>query len=333
MNSLERRKKMTLVAALVLAGSGMVSLPRPDMVMAAPAANVEGSTTLNIHHPIVVSGRLGMGYLTGESYENVYDPDSGRKISQLNWDLSDVYMVGGGVSIQPLSWVKLNMDLWLKVTDGDGDMVDYDWFVEGLDWTHRSYTTDVDLDTGYMYDINVEFPVFRLEDTEFSLFAGYKYDKWKWVATGGTFIYSTYYLRDTIGTLPDETGITYEQWYHVPYVGIGFHAELTRVTLSGRLIASPFVQAGDRDQHHLRNLVFEEDFDNGTMLGVDLNGGYRFTDQLALMFNYHYQKYEEMKGDTTITDQVTGEQYHIPGDAASIEHYSHLFSLSLQYTF
>ncbi len=321
--------------ALTMAGASALVLAFVNCGHAASAqTSVQGKTTLNIHHPIVITGRLGAGYLTGQSYENVYDPDSGRKISQLNWDLSDIFMLGGGLSIQPVSWAKLNMDIWLKINDGDGDMVDYDWFVEGLDWTHRSYTTDVDLNTGYMYDINVEFPVFALEGTEFSLFAGYKYDKWEWEATGGTYIYSTYYLRDTIGTLPDnETGITYEQWYHVPYLGIGFNAELTNVTLSGRFIASPFVQAGDKDQHHLRNLVFEEDFDNGSMIGVDLNGGYHFTSQLALMFNYHYQKYYEMKGETTITDQVTGEQYFISGDAASIEHYSHLFSLTMQYTF
>ncbi len=328
-----RAKTLNRIALAVTGASAFVLVLANCGIAAPQQQSIQGKTTLNIHHPIVVTGRLGAGYLTGESYENVYDPDSGRKISQLNWDLSDIFMVGGGLSIQPVSWAKLNMDIWLKINDGDGDMVDYDWFVEGLDWTHRSYTTDVDLNTGYMYDINVEFPVFDLEGTEFSLFAGYKYDKWEWEATGGTYIYSTYYLRDTIGTLPDETGITYEQWYHVPYIGIGFKADLTRVTLSGRFIASPFVQAGDKDQHHLRNLVFEEDFDNGTMIGVDLNGGYHFTDQLALLFKYHYQKYNEMKGETTITDQVTGEQYYISGDAASIEHYSHLFSLAMQYTF
>ena len=321
--------------ALIMAGASTFTLmAAPCYGTTPPQAAIQKKTTLNIHQPVVVTGRFGVGYLTGQSYENVYDPGSGRKVSQLNWDLSDIFMAGGGLSIQPLSWARLNMDIWLKLNNGTGDMVDYDWFVEGLDWTHRSYTTNVDLNTGYMYDINVEFPAFRLEGTVFSLFAGYKYDKWEWEATGGSFIYSVYSLRDTIGYLPDdETGITYEQWYHVPYIGIGFSAELTRVTLAGRFIASPFVQAGDKDQHHLRNLVFEEDFDNGSMIGIDLNGSYHFTDQLALMFNYHYQKYNEMKGETTITDLTTGEHYFIGGDAASVEHYSHLFSLTMQYTF
>jgi plasminogen activator len=94
------------------------------------------------------------------------------------------------------------------------------------------------------------------------------------------------------------------------------------------------VQAGDEDHHHMRNLLFEEDFDNGTMIGIDFSGGYRFTDQLALLLSYHFQKYNEVKGDTTITDTVTGQQVmYIPGDAASIEHYSHMFSLTAQYSF
>ncbi len=303
---------------------------------AATGQQVQGSTTLNIHKPVIISGRLGVGYLTGQSYENVYDTDTGRKVSELDWDLSSVFMLNGGVSVQPFSWLKLNGDVWVKINDGSGDMVDYDWLVEGLDdWTHRSYSTDVDLNTGYMIDVNAEFPVLNLQGTNISGFVGYKYDNWEWEARGGTYIYSTYYLRDTIGSFPEnEKGITYEQWFHVPYIGIGFNTELTRAFLSGRIIFSPFVQAGDEDHHHMRNLLFEEDFDNGTMIGIDFSGGYHITEQFSLLGSYHYQKYNEVKGDTTITDLTTGRQLaYIPGDAAGAEHYSHLFSITAMYSF
>ncbi len=311
-----------VAGVLIFAGHGLA-----DSGQEQPQQTSAGS-------PVIFDGRLGLGYLTGESQEYVFDPASGRKVSELTWELTDIYMLNGGISIRPLSWVRINMDLWLKLTDGNGDMDDYDWFVEGLDWTHWSHTDDLELTTGFMLDMNVEFPFYSTGETSFSGFVGYKYDTWEWEAKGGNYIYSVYSFRDTAGSFPPgESGITYEQWFHVPYVGIGFNSRLTNVSFHGRLIASPFVQAGDEDHHHMRNLLFEEDFDNGSMVALDIGGGYHFTEHLALLLSYHYQKYNEMKGDMTITDQVTGQKIHIGGDVAGVEHNSSLFSLTLSYTF
>jgi len=83
----------------------------------------------------------------------------------------------------------------------------------------------------------------------------------------------------------------------------------------------------------MRDLLFEEDFDSGSMLAFDLAGSYNFSKNIALMISYHYQDYREMKGETTITDLVSGEVTKSTGDVAGMDHRSSLISLSAKYTF
>ncbi|GBE53292.1 coagulase/fibrinolysin precursor [bacterium BMS3Bbin14] len=318
------------VLAAVLAVSGAAP------IFAAESVRMENQATVQINkNVIIVSGHVGAGYLSGESTESVYNAaSSGYKLSELTWRLRDVFMFNAGVSVQPTTWLKLHGDIWVKVNDGNGSMDDYDWFVEGWDWTHWSHHNNVELSEGLMYDLNAEFPFYRFDKTTFSALIGYKHDHWEWKARGGSYIYSTYALRDTVGTFPDnELVITYEQTFGVPYVGLAFDARLEKVTLTGRLIGSTLVKVEDVDHHHLRNLLIENDFDTGSMVSFDLGGSYNFTDQFSLLAAYHYQIYYETKGSTKITDLLTGETQNFPGDAMGTDHQSNMISLSLRYTF
>ncbi len=99
------------------------------------------------------------------------------------------------------------------------------------------------------------------------------------------------------------------------------------------MLYSPFVSANDKDTHHFRDLVFEQDFDSTSMFALDLSVGYDLTSALALQARFQYQQYDEAQGSTTITDRTTGARYFYGGDAAGTEHESGLLSLGLQYTF
>lgn len=293
---------------------------------------VEKTATIQINQNIVVvSGRMSLGWIHGDSNELVYDPGTGRKISELNWEIDNVYMLGIGGSLSPLSWLNFNADIWFRVNDGDGEMNDYDWLLDSPEYTHWSNHPDTDLTTGLMFDINAEMTFYEVMGTKFFGIAGFKYDNWEWESFGGDYVY-----WGVSGSFPDgQNVITYEQKFYTPYVGIGFKSNLseTPITFSGRIIGSTFVTAEDKDQHHLRNLVFEEDFDSGNMFAVDLSGAYNFTDQLSLLVSYHFQRYDEMKGETTITDLTTGAVTKVDGDAAGIDHSSGMLSLSAVYTF
>lgn len=316
---------------IILAGLALLS-PAPAPAMGP--AGVEGSSSLAVGgHQVAVAGRLGVGWLTGESTESVYETATGRKLSELVWDLDSILMLNAGASIAPTPWLRLNADLWLRLNDGSGAMDDYDYLLPGYGYTHWSHS-EVELNEGYIVDLNAAFPVLRRGDAELDVLVGYRRDAWEWDAKGGTFVYSLETLRDTVGTFPDgATGITYEQWYDVPYLGVSLCSRLARLTLSGRVVYSPLVSANDKDTHHFRDLVFEQDFDTTTMFGFELGLGYDLTTALALQGRFQYQQYDEAQGSTTITDRATGARYVYGGDAAGTEHESSLLSLGLQYSF
>ena len=318
-----------------LAGIAALGLLLPAVVAAQEPATAGGETTITIQKQVVkVSGRIGAGYLSGDVTESVYSPVDGRKLSELQWELEDVFMFNIGGSVTPVHWLTLNVDFWTKISDGNGSMDDYDWYLPNQGWTHWSNHPETNLSEGYMFDLNAAFTFYRHGESAFSGLVGYKRDSWEWEARGGSFVYSTTFIHDTVGTFPAGTkGITYSQWYDVPYVGLGFHSKLTDVSFMGRVIGSPFASANDKDTHHLRGLVYEDDFDTTFMYAFDLGMSYDFTPQLSLLGMVHYQKYEEAKGSTTITDQQTGLIYTVSGDVAGTDHTSSLFSLSVLYAF
>ena len=328
-------KERCLCAATGLPALAAMVLLQSGSAAAQQAKTTAGDTSITIQHEVVrVSGHIGLGYLSGEVNENVYDTTSGRKISQLTWKLDDVYMLNVGGSISPRKWLTLNGDVWFKLNDGSGSMDDYDWFIDGYPYTHRSSHDNTEVTEGYMVDLNAAFTFYQHGETAFNGLVGYKRDSWEWEARGGSYVYSTNTLYDTVGNFPPGAKvITYSQWYDVPYVGLGFHSTLTNVSFMGRVIFSPFAMAGAEDTHHMRNLVFEDDFDPTTMFAVDLGFSYDFTSQLALLGGFHYQQYAEATGSTTITDQVSGAKYYYDGDAAGTDHESYLLSLSVQYNF
>lgn len=324
------RKYWTACSAVLTCGA--LLLPASVGASSAMDKKAAKETTININqHVVVVSGRMSLGAINGESGEYVYVPRLNHKLSQLDWTIEDVYMLGLGGSISPLSWLKLNADIWFKLNDGDGTMDDYDWYLVNFQYTDWSHHENVDLTKGIMFDVNAELTFYRWEGSNFFGIAGFKHDNWEWEARGGDFVYSTNFLYDTVGSFPDdELGITYEQKFYAPYIGIGFSATLnpTPITFSGRFIGSPVVFGEDKDQHHMRDLVFEEDFDSGTMFAIDLSGAYNFTKNFSVMLSYHYQKFDEMNGETTVTDTTTGEVTKFDGDVAGMDHSSDMISVS-----
>jgi len=298
---------------------------------------VEKKTTININENVMVfEGRMSIGMLHGESNEYVYAPEYNHTVSELNWKLKDVWMLGLGGSFSPLWWLNFNADVYFKLNDGDGTMNDYDYLLLDYQYTDYSNHQNVDLTKGIMFDINAEMTFYQYDKSQFFGIVGFKHDTWEWEAHGGTYMYSSYYLYDTVGSFdPNEKVITYEQNYYAPYLGFGFESKLTTapITFSGRVIGTLWAWGDDEDQHHLRNLVFEDDFDSGTMFGFDLAMRYNFTDNFSMNVAYQYHKYSDMEGDTTITDTTTGQKEKYEGDVAGMDNYAGVVSVGAQVSF
>ena len=114
-----------VTAMILLAGFALLT---PVTARATGPGSAEGSATLAVGaHQVAVAGRLGVGWLSGESTETVYDTETGRKLSELVWDLDSVFMLNAGASIEPTPWLRLNADVWFRMNDGSGSMDDYDY--------------------------------------------------------------------------------------------------------------------------------------------------------------------------------------------------------------
>ncbi|WP_028578787.1 omptin family outer membrane protease [Desulfogranum japonicum] len=324
--------------SLIVSGCALLGMLITQPVMASGTMNSEqqtkGNTTVKVNDlKIEVEGRIGLGYLNGESNELVYN-DDGSKLSQLIWKIDNVFMLNLGGSIKPASWIKFNADVWVALNDGDNTMDDYDWFVTGWDWTHWSHHEEVSLETGLMFDINAEVPFYSHQNTTFSALVGVKRDNWEWEARGGRYVYSSYYLYDTVGEFPaGELGITYEQTWTAPYIGVAFYSMLTNWDISGRVIFSPLVDAESEDTHHMRDLFIEDDFDTSWMWAADLAITYKFQPNWGITGLLSYQYYDEASGSSTYTDLTTGQAYHYSYDIAGADHTATMLSVRMDYTF
>ena len=263
---------------------------------------------------VPLAGQLSLGLLNGEAKEHVYDYEtidgSRRQLSRLDWDLDNVAMGGANGTVRLLDKLTINGGYWTKLSEGGGEMDDYDWLDTGsTDWTHYSLS-DVDVTEGYVFDLNVAWDlVSDWNGLTARALAGYKQDGWKWEDSGVYLLYPEYgYVpQDLYG----ENMINYEQEFRMPYLGASADWQWNDFTVSGHLSWSPIVEADDWDEHVARSLHFHETFEGGDMLGLGVEARYQFTqgfmDGVFLSAGLEYQSIDLMVGDMEMEDYSTGE--------------------------
>ncbi|EPR35086.1 peptidase A26 omptin [Alkalidesulfovibrio alkalitolerans DSM 16529] len=278
---------------------------------------------------VPVALEISGGYLTGESREYVYE--GSHKLSQLEWQLRDIYMVGANVSVGATDWLVVNVGGWMAVNDHAGRMTDYDWTQENeLMWTDRSIHT-AKLERGFMLDTNVQTPLHLNDHFSVVPMVGFKFDNWKWTARDGSGIYSVNGWHDTPVTFNGKV-IDYEQWYYVPYIGLSASANYEGFTLDAYARGTIYAWAEDRDNHILRSTIFKGKFTHMRYYGLGVKAGYAFTDRFSLALAYDYQKFLTTKGDVRINDRTAGDRsYEHKG--GGVDHHSNMFSVSLSYLF
>jgi outer membrane protease len=310
----------------------ILTAPTPSPAMEA----IPGpSVVLNDEYAIGMSLRGSAGYLDGTAHEYVYEylpTGEKRKLSELIWDLKDVWMIGGVMSLDCAEWMRLNAGFWMGVTQGDGEMLDYDWLYQDIDeWTDYSRSL-VDVESANIFDINATFRICEWQGLSPHVVLGYKQDSWEWSDSGQEYIYTIETFRDTTGDFGGENMIDYEQWFSIPYFGATLRGEWGPVVLEGYYLYSPIGQAEDKDHHIARQLIFEEDFEDVEYTAYGISGTFSFTDRFFAMVSYSYQEMPETTGDMTVVDEITGLTY-AEDDIAGISHEASLISGSLGWTF
>ena len=270
--------------------------------------------------------RIQSGHLTGEANEYVYG--YGRTISQLIWETDSLYMAGVGATLKLGRWVSLQGDVWSKITDGEGTMNDYDWLYSTGAWSHWSQHDDTDVTKGTIVDLSgAVFPLQMLEKYHLSLsgLLGFRMENYEWEARGGTYVYSSNGgFRDLSGDFTEgELGITYEQLFYYPYLGLDVAFLLGRFEGGMRLIGSPAVFGEAKAQHHLRDLETHADLEWGRMYAVSLSVAYHFCDYVGLSTSLSYTEYDTITANSTYTwtnsDGSKTTRTYDDGEGASLQ--------------
>jgi outer membrane protease len=325
------RSPLTALVLTAVLGSAALAttaraadLARSDLFEAEPAALLR-TETLTVE-------AFG-GYLNGIAREYVYNvPGDGKKLSQLDWRM-DSFALGGRVAFRPLDWLTVRARGWSTVA-GSSDMTDYDWFYgyNGMNsWSHRSIS-QTDTVKAWQADVSLAAGIYDAGDLSFSAIAGYRHFNAKWKAVGGSYVYSSPgNFRDVQGVFPaGQLGISYEQTWRTPYLGLGMSTSSGDWSFSGELTGSPFVMSDDKDHHVLRSLVFREKFGLSGMVGASASAEYRITPLVSLVGRAEYQNYLGATGSTRIADGNAGAIYHYPRPSAGADAETVLVSLGVK---
>lgn len=313
-----------LVLGVVLTGPG------------AQAMHVGNGLPVASNNYASLSVQGSVGLLNGSAVESVYTTVEGSryKLSELDWDIKNVVMVGANLSVALQNKIWLNAGLWGAATQGSGQMNDWDWLLEeqGSPWTHWSLS-DVDITRASLLDFNVAVEVIRVGGLGVRGIAGYKYNAWQWEDHGIRHIYSAGGgFRNDVAEDDGSTGIIYEQWFHIPYLGVGLNYTNSGWVVDGYALVGPYITANDRDQHLSRQLYFEEDFTGGQYFGAGARAAYVFPCGIFLSTALDGQMIPEIIGDTTVFNQRTGQR-ETSTSTAGIENQVWMLSLAGGYKF
>lgn len=321
-------QRATIAGAILLAAA-----------TAAGAQAVDRKTSADRKLGEIVSVSLYGGYMSGQSRELVYDAATGQKVSELFWKINKATVVGGTLAVTPWPWLTFKAGGWIPLASRN-TMDDYDWTVSGLsDWTDWSHHEDTQMTQAYNLDLRFGVRVFSLPATplfdqaSFHLIGGYRWFNIRWTASGGDYIYTPNGggFRSDIGSFPNgQPVITYEQWMETPFLGVGASFALERWSLEAEVVGSLSGRAHDRDDHHVRSILFTEDFSGVKMIGTNATLNYGLTERLSVFARFDYQQYFEAQSSSTATNYATGVVTYSPGNAAGMDHYSMIVSFGLK---
>ncbi len=288
----------------------------------------------------VFTFRFKGGNYQNTSNEIIYrNSVSNEKLSELIWE-NNSNLIGFGTTIDNGSIFLFNFDIYFAFDDGKGTMVDYDWLDFAIDdWTHRSiHNTKTDI---FLGDLNTELTAFEFSEGNITILFGYKYDFISSSTFGGSYTYSSAYdtvdvgdssasgFRDVNGTIGDNVqGVTYSQYFSVPYIGIGAKYDNSPYIIGSRLMYSNQVRVEAEDIHHLRYLVSSFSTE-GSLLALELYLAYEFSNNLFLKGTFEYDKYDLDRA--YIIQTFGGASPSFAGYGAGMEEEVMLFTLGIEY--
>lgn len=303
-------------------GLGAISPP----MIALLAAVTAGSAAAQMPKVEGLTYDISIGVLKGDAKEYVYDTATGVPISKLRWAFDNVAMLNMGFQYRPWHWLAIGSKTSMNLSH-NSTMDDYDFNIPGCPpvgggtLCHSNHP-DTLLKSAYMSELFIGVPWRMHSNFELTALVGYKWDNFRWHAINGT----ANYLPGPFTGL----GISYEQDYQAPFIGLALASQFGKLGINGRVIGSWWGDANDRDHHHLRSLLFLDKGDNARMIAANVGLVYALTPAVSATLTYDYQRWFLSKGPTEITDLTNGLSNTINGDASGLSQQSHMVSLGLK---
>lgn len=288
-----------------------------------------------------IDASLSLGHLHGTAHELVLDARTGRKVSELIWEMDGVTLLRGTVGGQVSPWWRFDVMGATTVNGGDGVMDDYDWLdPNNSDWTHWSHHDTTDVEHAHQLDASSSLSLFRHPNFSFDLKGGVRWDQTVFQAWGGQYIYTSdpadpTTFRDTVGNFDSsKPGITYKQNFFTPYLGVGGNLYFGPLTVNASASGSWWVQANAEDQHHFRYLMFRDEANEGTMKNFAVNASYDITENISITGGYDYISYDAPDAKTSVSAvDGTAEALrgHYPEGSAAFDSETHSITLGVKY--
>ena len=231
----------------------------------------------------LIKDTIGISTLNGVAFERVYEAGHGRKISELEWDISNLLMLDLSRSFEVFPNVYIGVGLSKAINSGSGGkMTDTDWL--GYDssdwedgrqgtneWTDKSFH-NVDIVEAYEQNLFIYYKLLSTTQSNLKFKFGFKETFFEWKDFAQNYVYSSDTedsndnkiltgFRDIQGSFGGITGILYWQKFQVPYLGISYVMNFKdKLTADFSFAYSANVNASSRDRHLLRSLEIIDDF-------------------------------------------------------------------------
>lgn len=288
---------------------------------------------------------FSLGTVNGKAGEYVYIPETGEKVSYLDWKIKNV-----PVFILDYTHTRGNLEfqIGLKKNFGSkssGSMKDYDWYSsddaeDGAtpnDYGKLSNFSDNKnyIDNLLMFDTNIKYWFNHAENFKSGPMLGFKYDYFKFYAKGGD---QYDYLLD--GSIDIQKGdfskksIEYSQKFFTPYIGYGISYAYEKLVLAFEIKGSLYGKAEAKDKHLERGpMETKEKYKNMKNLGVKFVAKYPITPSIDIIGTLEYSKYFHKKKSTTDFTTEDGEKINGIKDLSGIKNSSYIVSLGATYKF
>jgi len=211
------------------------------------------------------------GMLFGQANEIVYYPKSEDFLSELQWDIKPLFYAGLAADFGPANNFSKhgfvgNLSLKVGIPQKSGTMVDRDWddtywWVDSGTLTNYSRHDNFS-ERAILADLSLGYSFPLLNFIAFGINLDFSYMHYYWIAKDGYYQYLTQgqTWADEIPKVPMKGNlIEYTQDWFILSPGVFIKFRLGRFfSLNGNFNYSPLIYCVDRDDHLLRNTIFQD---------------------------------------------------------------------------